>query len=92
MRCLQSWPPGCVTCIATLPWIALLALSVGIELVSSSVIINKIYKHQLFSDFLQIGSKFGHQVAPFALFAKLATRLRNLDCHIALDCPIGIIS
>ena len=40
-----------------------------------------------------IGSKFGHQVAaPFALFAKLATRLRNLDCHIALDCPIGIIS
>ena len=39
-----------------------------------------------------IGSKFGHQVAPFALFAKLATRLRNLHCHIALDCPIGIIS
>ena len=35
--CLQSWPPGCVTCIATLPWIALLALSVSIELVSSSV-------------------------------------------------------
>ena len=36
MHCLQSWPPGCVTCVATLPWIALLALSVSIELVSSS--------------------------------------------------------
>ena len=35
-HCLQSWPPGCVTCIATLPWIALLALSVSMELVSSS--------------------------------------------------------
>ena len=32
----QSWPPGNVTCIATLPWIALLALSVSIEFVSSS--------------------------------------------------------
>ena len=32
----QSWPPDCVTCIATLPWIVLLALSVSIELVSSS--------------------------------------------------------
>ena len=30
------------------------------------------------------------QVAP--LFAKLATRLHNLRCHIAFDCPIGIIS
>ena len=25
----------------------------------------------------QLGSKFGHQVAPFALFAKLATRLHH---------------
>ena len=32
----QSWPPGCLTCIATLPLIALLALSVDIDLVSSS--------------------------------------------------------
>ena len=32
----QSWPPGCVTRIATLPWSALLALSVSIELVYSS--------------------------------------------------------
>ena len=31
----QSWPPGNVTYIATLPWIALLALSVSIESVSS---------------------------------------------------------
>ena len=30
------WPPGCATGIATLPWISLLALSVFIELVSSS--------------------------------------------------------
>ena len=36
LHCFQSWPPDCVTCIATLPWIALLALSVSIELVSSS--------------------------------------------------------
>ena len=35
------------------------------------------------------GLTFGHQVAPLALFAKLATRLRNLRCHIALDCPIA---
>ena len=36
---LQIWPPDgatCISCIATLPWIALLALSVSIELVSSS--------------------------------------------------------
>ena len=32
----QSWPPGNITCIATLPWIALLASSVSIEFVSSS--------------------------------------------------------
>ena len=36
LHCFQSWPLGRVTCIATLPWIALLALSVSIELVSSS--------------------------------------------------------
>ena len=36
LHCLQIWPPGCVTCIATSPWIALLALSVSIEFVSSS--------------------------------------------------------
>ena len=30
------WSPGCITCIATLPWIALFTLSVSIELVSSS--------------------------------------------------------
>ena len=35
LHCFQSWPPDCVTCIATLPWIALLALSVSIELVPS---------------------------------------------------------
>ena len=32
----QSWPPGCVTRVATLPWNALLAISVNIEFVSSS--------------------------------------------------------
>ena len=41
MYWFQVWPPGDVTpggatCIATLPWIALLASSVSIELVSSS--------------------------------------------------------
>ena len=33
---LQSWPPGCVTRVATLTWNALLALSVSIEFVYSS--------------------------------------------------------
>ena len=33
---LRIWPPGCVTCIVTLPWIVLLALSGSIELVSLS--------------------------------------------------------
>ena len=32
----NRWPPGCVTRVATLPWNALLALSVSIEFVSSS--------------------------------------------------------
>ena len=36
LHCFQSWAPGRITCIATLPWIALLAISVSIELVSSS--------------------------------------------------------
>ena len=33
---LALWPLGCITCIVTLPCIALLALSISIELVSSS--------------------------------------------------------
>ena len=32
----ETWPPEGATCIATLPWIALLSLSASIELVSSS--------------------------------------------------------
>ena len=32
------------------------------------------------------------QVTLLALVLKLANRLYNLHCHIALDCPIGIIS
>ena len=39
-----------------------------------------------------ISCKFVHQMALLALVIKLATRLYNLHCHIALDCPIGIIS
>ena len=37
LHCFQywTWSPDCITCIAT-SWIAILALSVGIELVSSS--------------------------------------------------------
>ena len=34
----------------------------------------------------------GNQVTSLALVLKLSTRLYNLHCHIALDCPIGIIS
>ena len=33
---LQIWPTDGATCIAAMPWIALLALSVSIEFVSSS--------------------------------------------------------
>ena len=36
LHLIQIWSPGGATRIATLPWIALLALSVSIELVSSS--------------------------------------------------------
>ena len=36
LHLIQIWSPGGATCIATLPWIALLALSASIELVSSS--------------------------------------------------------
>ena len=36
LQMLQIWPPGCFTCIVTLHWIALLALSVSIELESLS--------------------------------------------------------
>ena len=36
LHLLQIWPPGRVTCIAILPWIVLLAVSAGIEWVSSS--------------------------------------------------------
>ena len=42
----QSWPPGSVTCIATLPWIALLALSASIELVSSSARVTSVKSQQ----------------------------------------------
>ena len=42
----QSWPPGCVTRIATLQWNALLALSVSIELVSSSARVTSVKSQQ----------------------------------------------
>ena len=45
--CLQSWPPGSVTCVATsLPWIALLSLSVSIDLVSSSTRVTSVKSTQ----------------------------------------------
>ena len=46
LHCLQSWPPGCVTCIATLLWIVLLALSVSIDLVSSSARVTSVKSTQ----------------------------------------------
>ena len=46
-----------------------------------------------------ISYKFDHQMAPLALVPNLATkwqnmlsRLSHLHCHIALDCPIAIIT
>ena len=59
LQCFQSWPPGRVTCIATLPWIAILALSVSIELVSSSARVNSVqfYKGVLVCDGLTSGPK-----------------------------------
>ena len=37
-----------------------------------------------------IGSTFSHQVAPLALFPKLATRSRHLHCYIGLDCLLAL--
>ena len=37
-----------------------------------------------------IGSTFSHQVAPLALFPKLATRSRHLHCYIGLDCLLTL--
>ena len=42
----QCCPPGWVTCIATLPGIALLTLSVGIDLVSSSARVTSVKSHK----------------------------------------------
>ena len=41
-----KFQPDCVTCIATLPWIDLLALSVSIELVSSSARVTSVKSQQ----------------------------------------------
>ena len=46
LHSFQSWPLGCVTCIVTLPWIAPLALSVSIELVSSSARVTSVKSQQ----------------------------------------------
>ena len=48
LHCFQSWPPGWVTCIATLPGITLLALSVSIELVSSSARVTSVKSQKPF--------------------------------------------
>ena len=42
----EIWPPDGATCIATLPWIALLALSVHIDLVSSSARVTSVKSQQ----------------------------------------------
>ena len=46
LQMFQIWSPGCVTCIVTLPWIVQLALSAGIELVSSSARVTSVKFHQ----------------------------------------------
>ena len=49
LQLFKIWPPDgatWVTCIATLPWIALLALSVSIELVSSSARVTSVKCNQ----------------------------------------------
>ena len=52
LHCFQSWPPDHVTCIATLPGIALSALLVSIEMVSLSARVAsvKFYKPLLQTD------------------------------------------
>ena len=45
---LQIWPP-IIICITTLPWIALLALSVSIEFVSSSARVTSVKSAQTYS-------------------------------------------
>ena len=53
---LQVWPPGGASCIAILPWIALLAVSVGIELVSSSARVTSVKFLQKFVCFRHLDS------------------------------------
>ena len=74
MHWFQCCPPGWVTCIATLPGIALLTLSVGIDLVSSSARVTsvKFQKHDLLSD-RHPDPKIGPQVylGPIKRWSKL---------------------
>ena len=81
----QCCPPGWVTCIATLPGIALLTLSVGIDLVSSSARVTsvKFQKFVLHFNVQMTGSvskagtilppKFCNHMVPHPLVTILAT-------------------
>ena len=88
---LQIWPPNGATCISC---------KFGHQMAPLALVANSgtrwLHLHQQkiwpTDGTTCIGSKFGHHLAPFALFANLATSLHNLHCHIALDCPVGIIS
>ena len=58
-----------------------------------SVTLTKFSKHMVaLYDTTCTGCKFGHQMASLALVTNLSARSNHLHCHIALDCPISIIS
>ena len=47
ISCTFDQPPGRTSCIATLPWIALLTLSISIDLVSSSARVTSVKSTQV---------------------------------------------
>ena len=76
IHCLQFWPPGGATCTDC---------KFGHQKEPLASVAN-------WATIICIGSKFGHEVSPLALVPKLATRLPHMHCHIAFNCPFGIIS
>ena len=84
--CDRNQFEGGMTCISS---------NFGHQMALLALVVNFIsrwlYLH--FLSILQIDSTFGHQVTSVALFGtKVFHQVVSLHCHIALECPIGIIS
>ena len=85
-------PLGFVTGIATLSWIVLLVLLVGIELVSSSTRVTSVKSAKSMEKARQLALVSILAIRPLADVFKLVTWICHWHCHIVLDCPVGIIS